>query len=179
MEKKGSKKQYRSKHLRFILSSMWKKLYTRHPSGPTSSAVHVYERRRRHSAASLSSPIHTVSRADSLKTMSAISRAMYRLQGSLLPGIMGVRGIVPPSRNLTRNLVVMCSNAGHGRRSQLQSSTLCSCGCGIHGMHTRGGCEGSVGTRGAWESLGGSLDEVATPDINVWRGIMRCFKTYL
>nr|AFY05650.1 gC1qR protein [Penaeus vannamei] len=70
--------------------------------------------------------------------MSAISRAMYRLQSSLLPGVMGIRGVVAPSRNLTRSSVVMCSNAGHGRRPQLPSSTLCSCGCGIHGMHTRG-----------------------------------------
>jgi len=70
--------------------------------------------------------------------MSVISRAMCRLQGCVLPGLAGVRGAMAPSRTLTRNLVVLCSNTGYDRRSHPRATMVCSCGCGIHGMHTRG-----------------------------------------
>nr|AEC50078.1 gC1qR [Pacifastacus leniusculus] len=64
--------------------------------------------------------------------MSLLSRCLSRLQPRVLP----VVGVKAPSRALARSLVVLSSNNRTGRTTR--TSHLCSCGCGIHGMHTRG-----------------------------------------
>ncbi|XP_068243015.1 complement component 1 Q subcomponent-binding protein, mitochondrial [Palaemon carinicauda] len=67
--------------------------------------------------------------------MSLFSRALMRFQPSVLGGLT-VRGNLASSRTIARSLVGLSSN----RRPQREfpTSTLCSCGCGIHGIHTRG-----------------------------------------
>ena len=69
--------------------------------------------------------------------MSFISRALMRFQPSVLGNISKN---VAPTRALARSLAVLCSNGVNNNRRQrdLPASTLCSCGCGIHGIHTRG-----------------------------------------
>lgn len=58
---------------------------------------------------------------------------MCRLRSCVLP-VMAVKAGMAPSRALARSLVVLSSNRSRSPRS----SHLCSCGCGIHGLHTRG-----------------------------------------
>jgi len=69
-----------------------------------------------------------------------VTRTLSCFRGSLLSGLVGSRVIsATGNRNLTRNLVVLCANGGSSRTQPSKlSSNLCSCGCGIHGMHTRG-----------------------------------------
>ncbi|XP_071535231.1 complement component 1 Q subcomponent-binding protein, mitochondrial [Panulirus ornatus] len=67
-------------------------------------------------------------------SMNIFSRALCRLQPRSLSGLR-VNGTLTPSRAITRSLVVLSSNRNE---RNVPSSTLCSCGCGIHGMHTRG-----------------------------------------
>lgn len=55
------------------------------------------------------------------------------------PSVLGVRRNLVPSRTVARSLAVLCSNGINSRSPRnLPASTLCSCGCGIHGVHTRG-----------------------------------------
>ncbi|KAG7167861.1 complement component 1 Q subcomponent-binding protein, mitochondrial-like [Homarus americanus] len=68
--------------------------------------------------------------------MSMLTRALCRLQPRILPGVQ-VRNTVAPSRAITRSLVVLSSNR-IVQDNIFLNSKLCSCGCGIHGMHTRG-----------------------------------------
>lgn len=63
-----------------------------------------------------------------------------RLQPNTLGGLCVRGSMATSSRALTRSLVVLSSNTSCGRTPQhnFPATTLCSCGCGIHGIHTRG-----------------------------------------
>jgi len=72
--------------------------------------------------------------------MSLFRSAAGRMKPCLLTGMGKTLVSGPSTRVLSRNLV-LASSSGRNPRGLCNTSTnskLCSCGCGIHGMHTRG-----------------------------------------
>ncbi|KAK7065914.1 Complement component 1 Q subcomponent-binding protein, mitochondrial [Halocaridina rubra] len=73
--------------------------------------------------------------------MSIFSRAaLWRVQkAATYDGWSCLRGCSATSRPFRRSLVVLSANSSNGHRPhKVIESKLCSCGCGIHGIHTRG-----------------------------------------
>lgn len=71
--------------------------------------------------------------------MSVFRSIVGRAKPCLLTGMAKTLVSGTPTRVLTRNLVLAsCSGRNPRGLCNTSSSKLCSCGCGIHGMHTRG-----------------------------------------